>query len=64
MGDFVDRLKSRKFLLAVFDVIFLLITEILQFPISVETMTAIQTIIFAYIGAEGIADVVSRAKGK
>jgi len=64
MGDFADRLKSRKFLLAVFDVIFLVVTDVFQIPISLEVMAAIQTIIFAYIGVEGFADIVTRAKAK
>lgn len=64
MGDFVDRLKSRKFLLAIFGVIFLFITEVVGFNISSEVWNWIMTLILGYIGVEGVADVVERAKGE
>lgn len=62
MSDFTDRLKSRKFLLAVFGAIGLFLTDVLEIPISPETWTAIVSLILSYIAAEGLADVVTRAK--
>ena len=60
MGDFLDRLKSRKFLLAVFGVIFLFVTDILQIPLDAATVNGLIQLFLGYILAEGAADVTER----
>lgn len=50
------RLKSRKFLLAVFNVIFIIINEGLQQPIDVEAYKYITSAIIAFIVGESYID--------
>ncbi len=64
MGDFVNRLKSRKFLLALFACIGAFLTEVLGINISPEAWQTIVTLILGYIAAEGAADAVERYKKK
>lgn len=60
MSEFTDRLKSRKFLLAVFGLIGVFLTEVLGIPLSQEAWNSIVSIILGYIAAEGVADTVER----
>lgn len=62
MGDFLDRLKSRKFLLALGGFAFTVVTVLLELNVSVEQWTAIWGLIVSYIAVEGVADAVTRAK--
>lgn len=60
MSDWTDRLKSRKFLIAIFGTLFVFLTEVIGVNISTEAWNAIVTLIIGYIGIEGAADVVDR----
>ena len=58
MGSF----KSRKFLLTLGTALFMVMTEGLGWQISAQTWNWVWGLILAYLGVEGAADIVSRAK--
>ena len=64
MGDFIERLKSRKFLLALSTFAFTVVTVIFEINVSLETWAAILTPIIGYIAVEGAADYVTRKNGE
>lgn len=64
MSDFTDRLKSRKFLLAVFGLVFAFLTDILGVQIDPNTWNTVITLILGYITAEGAKDVIDALKRK
>lgn len=64
MGDILSRLSSRKFLLAMSEFLFVVITELAGITISAEAWTVITTVVLGYIAAEGTADVVERFNKK
>ena len=56
MRPLVERLKSRKFLLAIFNLIFIVINEIMQRPIDADAYYAITGGIIAFILGESYVD--------
>lgn len=54
--DWMTRLKSRKFLLAVFNLIFVILNEVLQAPVDRQAYLAVTGGIVAYIAGEGYVD--------
>lgn len=62
MGDFVNRLKSRKFLLALGTFAFAVLTDVFGLDISPDTWTIIITTVISFIAVEGAADAIERAK--
>ena len=62
MGDFIDRLKSRKFLLTIFGVILELCNYVFELNIPEDVFWGIVTFILGFVVVEGAADVVTRAK--
>jgi len=56
MRPFIERMKSRKFLLAVANVLFIFINEILQQPIDPEAYWAVTGGLIAFIVGESYVD--------
>lgn len=59
MNDLLSRLTSRKFLLAVFVAVVAIFNES-YFHLTPDQISLLQNVIIAFIGAEGIADAVTR----
>jgi len=57
-----DKLKSRKFILAVVTALLIIANEGLNLNIPEDAVIKIVQLVIAYIGIEGVADAVSRAK--
>jgi len=64
MGELLDKLRSRKFLLALFGCVGAFLTEVLGVNITPEAWSAIVSLIISYIAVEGVADIVQRYKKK
>lgn len=64
MSEWTDRLKSRKFLLALGTFGFAILTDVFGLNISPETWSTILTVVLGYIGIEGAADIAERIKQK
>lgn len=62
MGEFADRLKSRKFLLAAGTFALAVLTDIFGVSISPDTWNVILTTVIGFIAVEGAADVAERIK--
>ena len=62
MAEFLKRLSSRKFLLAFFSGLFIVLNEGLGFGISREVYDELVKIVLGYIAAEGLRDVVEVAR--
>ena len=62
MNDFIKRLQSRKFLLAVGFGIFVAVNKYFELGMGAEEMNKILFAVLAYIGAEGSADIVKQLK--
>lgn len=60
MNDLLARFTSRKFLAAVFGVITIVALPRLGIQLSTEELTAFTLLLSAFIGVEGLADVVTR----
>ncbi len=60
MGDFINRLKSRKFLMALGGFLFTVVTVVFEINVSPEQWTALWTFILSFIVPEGIADIIER----
>lgn len=60
MNDLIARLTSRKFLVAVFGVITIVILPRLGIELSAQELTAFTVLLSAFIGVEGLADAVTR----
>jgi len=57
-----DKLKSRKFILAVVTALLIIANEGLNLNIPEDAVLKIVQLVIAYIGIEGVADTVSRIK--
>lgn len=57
-----QQLKSRKFILAVVTALLVIANEGLNLNIPEDAIIKVVQIVLVYIGVEGTADVVSRAK--
>lgn len=60
MNDLKARFTSRKFLLAVFGVIVVVVLPRVHIVLSNVELAAITTMVAAFIGMEGAADIVTR----
>lgn len=62
MSDFLQRLKSRKFLLALGLAILVFANSMFDLGLTNEEMQNMVAVVIAYIAAEGAADTVERLK--
>lgn len=60
MNDLIPRFTSRKFLLAVFGAITVIVLPRLGIELSTAELTAMTVMVTAFIGVEGLADTVTR----
>jgi uncharacterized membrane protein len=61
MTDLIQRFTSRKFLLAVFGAITVIVLPRMGIELSGAELTALTVMVTSFIGVEGAADFLSRA---